>query len=109
MQYAGPPYVYQFNELGTGCGLIGRKAAGSIGGVVYWMGQSQFFRLAGGGVEPIRCPVWDVVFQDLDTKKFSSPFLLKDGTMILPAYSPSKQIPIWYFSIISSVIPLFLR
>jgi hypothetical protein len=67
MQYVGPPYVYQFNELGTGCGLIGRKAATSVNGVVYWMGQSQFFRLAGGGVEPIRCPVWDVIFQDLDT------------------------------------------
>ncbi len=46
MQYVGPPYVYQFNELGTGCGLIGRKAAASVNGVVYWMGQSQFFRLA---------------------------------------------------------------
>jgi hypothetical protein len=67
MQYAGPPYVYQFNEIGTGCGLIGRKAATSMGGVVYWMGQSQFYRLSGGGVEPIRCPVWDVIFQDLDT------------------------------------------
>lgn len=67
MQYVGPPYVYQFNELGTGCGLIGRKAAASMGGVVYWMGQSQFFRLAGGGVEPITCPIWDVIFQDLDT------------------------------------------
>lgn len=67
MQYVGPPYVYQFNELGTGCGLIGRKAAGSVNGVVYWMGQSQFFKMAGNGVEPIRCPIWDVIFQDLDT------------------------------------------
>jgi len=67
MQYVGPPYVYQINELGTGCGLIGRKAAASMGGVVYWMGQSQFFKLSGSGVEPIRCPVWDVIFQDLDT------------------------------------------
>ena len=66
MQYAGPPYVYQFNELGNGCGLIGRKAAGSINGTVYWMGASQFFKLSGNGIEPIRCPVWDVVFQDLD-------------------------------------------
>jgi hypothetical protein len=66
MQYTGPPYVYQFNELGTGCGLIGRKAAGSMNGVVYWMGASQFYRLAGSGVEMIRCPVWDVIFQDLD-------------------------------------------
>jgi hypothetical protein len=67
MQYAGPPYVYQFNELGNGCGLIGRRAAGSVNGVVYWMGPSQFYRLAGNGVEPIACPVWDVAFQDLDT------------------------------------------
>jgi len=67
MQYVGPPYVYQFNELGTGCGLIGRKAAASVNGVVYWMGASQFYRLSGGGVEPFRCPIWDVVFQDLDT------------------------------------------
>jgi hypothetical protein len=67
MQYAGPPYVYQFNEIGTGCGLIGRKAATSLGGTVYWMGPSQFYRLAGSGVEPVACPVWDVIFQDLDT------------------------------------------
>jgi hypothetical protein len=69
MQYVGLPYVYQFNELGTGCGLIGRKAAGSMAGAVYWMGQSQFYKLSGSGVEPIRCPIWDVIFQDLDLDK----------------------------------------
>lgn len=67
MQYVGQPYVYQFNEIGTGCGLIGRKAAASLSGVVYWMGASQFYRLSGSGVEPIPCPVWDVIFQDLDS------------------------------------------
>lgn len=66
MQYSGPPYVYQFNEIGVNCGLIGRKAAGSMNGAVFWMGQSQFFKTMGGGVEPIRCPIWDVAFQDLD-------------------------------------------
>jgi hypothetical protein len=66
MQYVGPPYVYQFNELGTGCGLIGKKAAGSINGAIYWMGQSQFFRLSNNGPEPVKCPIWDVIFQDLD-------------------------------------------
>jgi len=67
MQYVGYPDVYAFNEIGTGCGLISRKAASSMNGVVYWMSQSQFFRLAGSGPEPIACPIWDVVFQDLDT------------------------------------------
>jgi len=66
MQYSGPPYVYQFNEIGTGCGLISRKAAGSMNGIVYWMGQSQFFMLGSSGVQVINCPIWDVIFQNLD-------------------------------------------
>jgi hypothetical protein len=67
MQYVGQPYIYQFNEIGTGCGLIASKAATSMGGAVFWMGQSQFYMLAGNGVQTIQCPIWDVIFQDLDT------------------------------------------
>lgn len=68
MQYVGPPYVYSFNEIGTGCGLISPKAAASLNGVIYWMSQSQFFMYANGGVQGIQCPIWDVIFQDLDTE-----------------------------------------
>ena len=67
MQYINQPYVYSFNEIGTGCGLISRKAATSTNGVVYWMGQSQFFTLSGDGVQPLPCTVWDYIFQNLDT------------------------------------------
>ena len=66
MQYIGQPYIYSFNEIGTGCGLIARKAHGALNGVVYWMGLSNFFMLAGGGVQSIECPIWDVIFQNLD-------------------------------------------
>jgi hypothetical protein len=66
MQYINLPLVYSFNEIGAGCGLIGRKAMGTMSGIVYWMSQSQFFVLAGGGVQPLPCPVWDVIFQDID-------------------------------------------
>ena len=68
MQYIGPPYVYSFNEIGTNCGLIARKAAASINGTIYWMGPSQFFNLTSNGVTPVPCPVWDVIFQNLDTR-----------------------------------------
>ncbi len=71
MQYIGPPFVYSFNEVGTGCGMIARKAAASYGGVVYWMGPSQFFTLSGNGVQPLACPVWDVVFQNIDKANLS--------------------------------------
>lgn len=71
MQYIGQPLIYSFNEIGTGCGMIARKAAISINGIVYWMGQSQFFSLSGNGITPIYCPIWDVVFQDLDTSNLN--------------------------------------
>lgn len=67
MQYIGPPYVYSFNEVGSGCGLINRKAAASFNGIIYWMGPSQFYTLSGEGVQPLPCTVWDVIFQNLDT------------------------------------------
>ena len=67
MQYTGPPFIYSFNEIGTGCGLVGQKAVTSMNGVVYWMSQSQFYMLGPNGPQPILCPIWDVIFQDLDT------------------------------------------
>ncbi|CAB4155434.1 hypothetical protein UFOVP1301_21 [uncultured Caudovirales phage] len=71
MQYVGQPYIYSFNEIGVGCGLIAPKAAAVLSGSVYWMSQSQFFLYSGSGVEAIYCPVWDVIFQDLDTTNLS--------------------------------------
>lgn len=68
MQYIGQPYVYSFNKIGQGCGLIAKwaKVYCSLNGIVYWMGSQQFFSLSGYGVQPIVCPIWDVVFQQLD-------------------------------------------
>jgi hypothetical protein len=67
MQYIGPPYVYSFTEIGTGCGLIGRKAIAAVRGTYFWMGFTQFYRLDAGGVQTIPCPIWDVIFQNLNT------------------------------------------
>lgn len=71
MQYINLPDVYGFNIVGTGCGLISRKAAASANGAVYWMGPSQFFSLTSNGVQPMSCSVWDVMFQDLDLSNIS--------------------------------------
>lgn len=65
MQYVGGLSVYGFNKIGSNAGLIARKAMAQLGGVTYWMGQKQFFRLAGNGAEVIPCPVWDQVFQNI--------------------------------------------
>ena len=65
MQYIGPPLVYGFNQIGKGCGMIGRKAAGVVNGICYWMGNSQFYSFSAYGVQPVPCSVWDFVFQNL--------------------------------------------
>lgn len=67
MQYLGPPLIFGFNKLSSGCGLVAQHAAAVMRGVIAWMGPSAFFMLSGGSVQEIPCPVWDVVFQDLDT------------------------------------------
>lgn len=67
MQYLGAPLVWGLNKISSGCGLIGSHAATTLKGAVYWMSSGNFFVLSGDGVQEIPCPVWDVVFQDLDT------------------------------------------
>lgn len=68
MQYVGGTVVFNFSELGYGCGLIGPHAANKIANVMYWCGNGmQFFRLGGQGVEPLPCPVWDAIFQNLSS------------------------------------------
>lgn len=66
MQYVGYPLVYSFNKISTECGLISQKAVGTAGPLTFWMGYNQFFILSGEGAKVIQCPVWDVVFQNLN-------------------------------------------
>lgn len=66
MEYMGPPYIFGFNKIGQGCGLIGQHAAGVLHGITRWMSQSGFYTIE-GGVQEMPCSVWDYVFQDLDT------------------------------------------
>lgn len=66
MGYEGSEFVYGFVKAGTNCGLIGKHAFTQLAGNVYWFGYKNFFAMSGGAVSVMPCPVWDVVFQDLD-------------------------------------------
>ena len=89
MQYQGPPLVFGFNKLSTGCGLIAQHAAVQLGTNIYWMSQKQFFRMDGNGnVQPMPCTVWDQVFQDLDA----------DNAQVIRAAANSQFSEVtWYF------------
>jgi hypothetical protein len=66
MNYIGPPLVFGFNKIGAGAGLTSMHGAQQMRGSVYWMGPVNFFAYTSGGVSVIPCPVWDVVFQNLN-------------------------------------------
>jgi hypothetical protein len=67
MNYIGYPNTYGFNKIGAGAGLASSHAAMQLRGGVYWMGKSNFYSYTGSGVQVIPCPVWDFVFQNLNT------------------------------------------
>lgn len=67
MQYIQPPFVYGFNELASGCGLIALRAMGTLNSKVYWMGLDNFYIYDGGSVQNIPCSVWDIVFKNLNS------------------------------------------
>jgi hypothetical protein len=67
LNYVGPPFVFGQTKIGSNCGAVSKHGVAQMGGVVYWFGQNNFYRLAGSGPEVIPCSVWDVVFQNINT------------------------------------------
>lgn len=71
--YAGPPFTFNIQQLGTDCGLIAKHAAIDVNGIVYWMGSDNFYRYD-GTVRPLPCPVWTTVFQNLNQAQATKVF-----------------------------------
>jgi hypothetical protein len=65
--YLGQPFVWGFNKVAGGCGSISSHAVQFVRSGIYWWGPSNFFAYTGAGVSVIPCPVWDAVFQNLNT------------------------------------------
>jgi len=66
MRFVGAPFTFSFQQVGTGCGLIGKNAAVEVDGSAYWMSDNGFFRYT-GKLESLPCLVEDYVFDDINT------------------------------------------
>ena len=71
MQNVGQPIVFGFNQVGKGCGLVGQHACAILNGNVYWMSFNNLFMLGVNGVTPLNCPIWNFIFQNVDTLNLS--------------------------------------
>lgn len=68
--YQGPPFVYGFERVGYGCGVISAQASVSMDTGVAWMSDGSFY-IFDGAVKPLRSDVSDYVFSDFNYNQAS--------------------------------------
>jgi len=84
--YVGQPYVYSFERVASGCGVISAQAVAAIDSAAMWMSQSGFW-LFDGYVKPMPCDVSDYVFQNLNYNQASKVYAVHN----------SKYGEVWWF------------
>ena len=65
MTFVGPPFTFNFQQLGTNCGLIAPHAAIDYDGLTVWMGHDNFY-LFDGQVKNLNCTVRRYIFDRLN-------------------------------------------
>ena len=63
MFFTGPPLIFSFSPVAHNGGIRGKNAAKEYNGVVYWMGEKNFY-FYNGNVNVLNCDVWAKIFDD---------------------------------------------
>ena len=65
MTFVGPPFTFQFQQLGSNCGLIAPHAAVDYDGISVWMGYDNFY-VFDGQVKNLDCTIRRFIFDRLN-------------------------------------------
>jgi hypothetical protein len=65
MTFVGPPFIFQFSQLGTNCGLIAQHSGVDYDGRAVWMGYDNFY-VFDGQVRSLDCTVRRFIFDRLN-------------------------------------------
>ena len=63
--FVGPPFIFNFQQVGTNCGLIAPHAAVDVDGISYWMSDNNFYAFD-GRVRDLECPVRRYLFDSFN-------------------------------------------
>lgn len=66
--YLGAPYVYGFDRIGSGCGVVSKNACVAVDDIAVWMGGNGFW-IYDGYVKPLPCEVSDYVFANINVSQ----------------------------------------
>jgi hypothetical protein len=64
-RYIGAPLVYDFERLGTACGVISRQCVAAVDGQAFWMGPNGFWWY-NGAIQALPSDVGDHVYENLN-------------------------------------------
>jgi hypothetical protein len=84
--YIGPPYIYSFERIASGCGVISKQAVASIDNTCIWMSASGFW-IYDGFVKPLMSDVSDYVFKNINVSQASKVYCIHN----------SKFNEVWWF------------
>jgi hypothetical protein len=68
--YIGPPFIYAFERVGTGCGVISKQSVAVTDNACIWMSNSGFW-IYDGFVKPLPSDVGDYVFSNINNTQSS--------------------------------------
>ena len=95
MRFTGPPFIFSFTELGTGCGGVSQHGGTDMNGIPVWMGRDNFFVLDGNSVRRLDCTVRRYVYDDINTSELGKIFCginseFKEVTWLYPSANSTE-------------------
>jgi hypothetical protein len=93
--YIGAPYVYSFEKVGSGCGVISSQAVAAIDTAAMWMSRSGFW-VYDGYVKPLPSDVGDYVFDNINYTQSSKIYAVHNSkygeiTWFYPSVSSNEN------------------
>lgn len=77
--YIGQPYVYSFEKIGSGCGLISAQSVAIVSdATAIWMSKTGFW-MYDGTVKPLASDVADYVFRNMNMAQASKCYAVHNG------------------------------
>ena len=76
--YIGLPYIYSFEKVGSGCGVISSQAVAAIDTAAIWMSKSGFW-IYDGYAKPLPSDVGDYIFQNINYNQSSKVYAVHNS------------------------------
>lgn len=77
--YIGQPYIYNFEKIGAGCGLISAQAVAIVtDATAFWMSKNGFW-MYDGTIKPLQSDVSDYVYRNMNTSQSSKTYAVHNG------------------------------